>query len=90
MERPTRAADMAKNAGLITRVSWSGWFANRVRLRRFILSHDPWNQHNWARVVGSLPVELPKLSDHAPWLNGDAIAYRRAINAERTDGVFTH
>jgi hypothetical protein len=70
--------------------SWSKWFANRVWRRRFILSHGPHNQHEWAEALKPyLPLDLPAITEHAPYLSGEAIAYRRAQGRPTVDGFYT-
>ncbi len=64
------------------RRSWSRFFAERVRHRRyvnwFIVHGDPHNARAWAIAFGR-PDLAPPPTTNAPWLSGEAIAYRKAI-----------
>lgn len=66
---------------LHARKSWSKSFSKRARDRRFIAFYDdqPHVQQSWAHAF-RMPWLAPKLTSHAPWLNGEAIAYRRTMH----------
>lgn len=73
-------------------LSWSEGFARRAHNRRLVLKYgasSPHLLHNWSRAMRPhLPIALPKLAGHAPWLNGEAIAYRQGLGRPTVDGYF--
>lgn len=72
--------------------SWSPYFRNRIRLRRYARSFmkhgDIHVAYSWAEIAGYKEDVAGHIKSHAPWLNVEAIAYRNAIASTSVNGWF--
>lgn len=72
--------------------SWSMDFSTRIRIRRYARSMARQGEvhaaYGWASVVGYQADIKPLIDRHAPWLNSDAISYRREMSRPTVNGYF--
>jgi hypothetical protein len=70
--------------------SWSSWFGDAVRVRRFVRKMEPHVAWLWRAAFGKkfrLPLDI-EISAHAPWLNGEGIAYRKSLGRPSVNGFY--
>lgn len=78
-----------------SRKSWRDWFGLRVHRRQMLNEFrgemGPHALHAWLEAMKpTLPIgwEPPEITCHAPWLNAEAIAYRRAVGSKTVNGFY--
>lgn len=75
-------------------VSWSEWFARRAGQKRYVRRLvEKGYVHaalGWAEVLplGIAESVREKVNSHAPWLNAEALSYRRALCRPTVNGFY--